>query len=146
MCSYCGCRAIPEIGVLMTEHETIVNAAGEVARAVASDAGPAVRELRLARLREVLAAHVDREEGGLFAELRHDPEFGPQVAALCDEHDDIDALADDVGRGELAALGRLVELLYRHIDKEDNGLFPAVAVAVDGDTWAAVEARVTAAR
>lgn len=146
MCSYCGCREIPEIGALMTEHEAIVNAAGDVARAVASDAGPAVRARLLATLRAVLAAHVDREEGGLFAELRHDPEFGSQVAGLCDEHDEIDALADEFGRGELEALGRLIELLYRHIDKEDNGLFPAVAVAVDAETWAAVEARVTAGR
>lgn len=141
MCSYCGCRELPEIGVLMTEHEQIINAAGSLAREVAAGRGEAAWRPRLRELVEVLAAHVGREESGLFAELRDDPEFGPQVAGLCDEHDDIDALAAAVDEGDLSAVGRLVDLLYRHIDKEDNGLFPAVAVAVDGEVWDAVDTR-----
>jgi hemerythrin-like domain-containing protein len=144
MCSYCGCRALPEIGVLMGEHEQIINAAGALARAVAAGSGPTAWRPRLHELVRALESHVEREEGGLFAELRGDPEFGLQVAGLCDEHDDLDALTAAVDKGDLAAVGRLVDLLYRHIGKEDNGLFPAVAVAVDADTWAAVEARVAA--
>lgn len=29
-------------------------------------------------------------------------------------------------------------ILGRHIDKEDNGLFPAAIIALDGDDWECV--------
>ncbi len=139
MCSYCGCRDTPEIGVLMTQHEGLVNDAGELLRRIDSgtDAARAIEHLAVD-----LAAHVQREEGGLFAELRTDPEFAATVAGLCDEHDEIDELVRRVRDGEKTVAERLVDLLRRHIDREDNGLFPAVAVAVGGERWAAVAARV----
>lgn len=139
MCSYCGCRETPEIGVLMTQHEGLVNDSGELLRHIAAGTDvPAA----LDRLAAALTAHVLREEGGLFTELRDDPEFAPTVAGLCDEHDQIDELVQRVRDGETAAAGPLVDLLRRHMDEEDNGLFPAVAVAIGGERWAAVAARV----
>lgn len=140
MCSYCGCRETPEIGVLMTQHEGLVNDAGTLLRHIESGTGVAAA---LEQLAAALAAHVQREEGGLFTELRGDPEFASTVAGLCDEHDEIDELVRRVGDGDLGAAGPLVDLLRRHIDEEDNGLFPAVAVAVGGERWAAVAARVS---
>lgn len=147
MCSYCGCRETPEIGVLMTQHEGLVNDAGELLRRLAAgnSSGNSSGNGAAAALEQLaasLAAHVQREEGGLFAELRADPEFAATVAGLCDEHDEIDELVSRVRDGESAAAAPLVDLLRRHIDEEDNGLFPAVAVAVDGERWAAVAARV----
>lgn len=35
----------------------------------------------------------------------------------------------------------LENLLRRHIDKEENGIFPAAAVALDGAAWDRIEAR-----
>ncbi len=141
MCSYCGCRETPEIGLLMDQHEQIVNDVGALLRAHRSGAGTAQAFVVLS---EHLAAHLAREETGLFAELRTDPEFATHIARLCDEHDDIEVLLSRVRDGEGDAVAALVDLLYRHIDKEDNGLFPAVAVAVDGSTWDAVAAHVSA--
>ncbi len=144
MCSYCGCRATPEIDALMTQHEGIVNAAGELARSVSAGAdGPVVAQ-RLDAVAEILAAHVLREETGLFAGVRDTAEFGPHVAHLCDEHDEIDALVAAVRDGDQAAVEPLVDLLRDHIDREDNGLFPAVAIALDGAAWAGVAQRVAA--
>lgn len=139
MCSYCGCRETPEIGVLMTQHEGLVNDSGELLRRIHGGADVAAA---LEQLAAALATHVLREEGGLFTELRDDPEFAETVAGLCDEHDRIDELVQRVRDGETAAAEPLVDLLRRHMDEEDNGLFPAVAVAVGGERWAAVAARV----
>jgi hypothetical protein len=134
VCGYCGCRAITVIGELSAEHDALVNASGVLQRAAAGGdvaaAGAAATVLG-----DLLAPHTAREELGLFAELRRDEEFTDHVDSLCDEHDDLDALLAAVAGGDLTRVPVLVDLLRRHIDHEENGLFPAAAVGLDGPAW-----------
>ncbi len=141
MCSYCGCRALPEIAALNEQHEQIVNASGDLRRAAAAGAdlaGP------LADLVRVLQAHLQREERGLFTELRHDDQVRPHIDELCDEHDDLQAMLAEIDPRPGADHGTvetLARALRRHIDREENGLFPMAAISMDSAGWDAIEAR-----
>lgn len=134
MCSYCGCRSISVIGRLSEEHEHIVNHLGELRRACATAEQGAV-----AQALDALAAHLDphtqSEERGLFHVLRRSPEFTDHVDTLHAEHVGIDALVGELRAGDLGVIDELVDALYDHIDKEENGLFPAAAVELDGPDW-----------
>ena len=134
MCSYCGCRSIALIARFSTEHDAIVNAAGVLRRAI--DSG----DLRgvpgaAADLTGLLERHTRDEERTLFAEMAEDPEFSEHIAHLSGEHREIEAQLALLGTGDVAAVHRLNDLLRNHIDKEENGLFPAAAIALDGAAW-----------
>lgn len=140
MCSYCGCESIEAIGRFMGEHAEIVNRLGELRRATATG-DAAARERAADRLAELLDPHTHAEEVGLFHVLREDPEFTEVVDRLCGEHDGIDALLAAVRAGEVDQMPDLELALRAHIDHEDNGLFPAAAVALaGGDGWERVHA------
>lgn len=141
MCSYCGCRATTVIGRLSDQHDAIVDAVGAMRRTAASGDGAQTR-VRVAVLAELLERHTADEERGLFAELRTDPEFATHVDALCREHEEIAALLAAVAGGDLDRVEPLERLLRRHIDREDNGLFPAAVIALDGPAWERVVAAV----
>jgi hypothetical protein len=64
-----------------------------------------------------------------------DPEFSEHIARLSDEHREIEVQLALLGTGDVAAVHRLNDLLRDHIDKEENGLFPAAAIALDGAAW-----------
>lgn len=134
MCSYCGCRDIELIGRLSNEHDQIVNATTALRVAAAEQDVPGVAQAcgTLARL---LDPHVRLEERGLFAELRQQEEFTAHVDALCGEHRDIDGELDAIAAGDLARVTGFIRLLRDHISKEENGLFPAAAIALDGEQW-----------
>lgn len=134
MCSYCGCRAITMIGRLSTEHVAIINATGALRR-VALDGDGAGAAAAVEELAALLDPHTRGEEQGLFAELRLDEDFAGHVDALCAEHREIDARLAKVANGDHAEVQELENLLRRHIDKEENGIFPAAAVALDGAAW-----------
>jgi hemerythrin-like domain-containing protein len=134
MCSYCGCRAIAMIGRLSTEHVAIINATGALRR-VALDGDGAGAATAVEVLAALLDPHTRGEEQGLFAELRLDEDFAGHVEALCAEHREIDARLAKVAAGDHAEVQELENLLRRHIDKEENGIFPAAAVALDGAAW-----------
>ena len=134
MCSYCGCRAITMIGRLSTEHVAIINATGALRR-VALDGDNAGAAIAVEELAALLDPHTRGEEQGLFAELRLDEDFADHVDALCAEHREIDARLARVADGDHAEVQELENLLRRHIDKEENGIFPAAAVALDGAAW-----------
>ncbi|MDV3296604.1 MAG: hemerythrin domain-containing protein [Brachybacterium paraconglomeratum] len=140
MCSYCGCRSLTVIGRLSEEHEHIVNHLGELREACATaDQGAVAQAL------DALVAHLDphtsSEERGLFHVLRRDPEFTEHVDSLHEEHVGIDALVEELRAGDLDVIDELVDALYEHIDKEENGLFPAAAIALDGPDWEEVVSR-----
>ena len=140
VCSYCGCRAITVIGRFSAEHEAIVNATGVLRRA--AQVGDLAATQTAARvLAELLDPHTRSEERSLFAELREDPEFTDHVDMLCGEHREINAQLAIVAEGDLTGMVVLETLLRRHIDKEENGLFPAAAIALDGPAWERVVAR-----
>ena len=44
--------------------------------------------------------------------------------------------------GDFEAAATLDTLMRHHIDREENGMFPAAAIALDGETWISIDARV----
>lgn len=134
MCSYCGCRSNTEIARYTWEHEAILDTMGEVRRASAA-ADTARMQERVRVLADQLAPHTRREERSLFAEMRKEEEFRAHIEGLCAEHEGLDELLERVANGDHAAVEVLYEGLWRHIDKEENGLFPAAIIAIDGPTW-----------
>ena len=144
MCSYCGCENIEVVGRFMREHTEIINASG-VLRA-ACDAGSqdaiAAAAAEVARL---FAPHSAAEEAGIFTVMAEDPEFTDYVIRLCSEHEQLNAhlativaAADDANRH--AAYEEFEHHLRGHIDREDNSLVPAAAVAFAGPEWERVAA------
>jgi hemerythrin-like domain-containing protein len=140
VCSYCGCRSLTVIGRYSDEHEAIINATGDLRRTAARGDLTATQSAVSALARQ-LDPHTRSEERALFAELRLDPEFTDHIDRLCAEHSEITARLASVANGDLAGVEALENLLRRHIDKEENGLFPAAAIALDGPAWERVVAR-----
>lgn len=140
MCSYCGCRSITLIARYSAEHDAIINATGVMRRAAATGDKQATRAVAN-HLATLLDPHVLSEERSLFSQLRLDPEFTEHIEQLCSEHHSIAAGLTRVADGDLASALALETLLRRHIDKEENGLFPAAAIALDGPAWEQVVAR-----
>lgn len=135
MCSYCGCDSIESIGRFMEEHGKIINRLGELRRATESG-GTGAREQAADHLAALLDPHTRAEEVGLFHVLREDPEFTEHIDRLCGEHTGIDELLAAVRAGDAARMPDLELALRAHIDHEDNGLFPAAAIALaGGDGW-----------
>jgi hemerythrin-like domain-containing protein len=145
MCGYCGCDSISVVGRFMTEHTAIVNASGTLRQAAATGDQAAVRAA-VDALGDLLHPHTHAEESGLFAVLREQEEFTDHVDQLCGEHDDLDAMLAAVRAGDLGGVEVFVDALRRHIDREDNGLFPASAVSLSGPDWERVLAQTPEAR
>lgn len=139
MCSYCGCDSIEVIGRFMSEHVEIINATGELRSAVASG-DPIALEAARAVVAGLLWPHTVAEEAGLFTVMARDEVYADHIATLCGEHVTLDSLLAAVVPGDVAAMTRFDDALRDHIDKEDNGLFPAAAIALDGDDWVEVHA------
>ncbi len=87
----------------------------------------------------MIAAHNKLEEDGLFNALDRDLEFADSLAKLRSEHSQIDELVQRVVLGEVAAIGELEVTLRNNISNEENGLFPASAVTLDGPVWDEIE-------
>ncbi len=80
MCEYCGCKGVAPIGELMEEHVALLDEAERVRVALASgdrdgaldaaigglDAAAPDFEQRLTQLFDELAAHIEREDLGIF--------------------------------------------------------------------------------
>lgn len=139
MCSYCGCESIGIIGTFMAEHVELVNATTALRLASTHHdliaAAPAA-----ARLAALLTPHAHREEVGLFRVLSRQDEFAGEIAALCAEHVTLDALLARIIDGDLTAAEPLIDALRDHIHREENGLFPASAIALSGSDWDEVDA------
>ncbi|MFW5470983.1 hemerythrin domain-containing protein [Knoellia sp. CPCC 206435] len=139
MCSYCGCQAIEILGRFTAEHEDIVNALGDLRRTVASMDDAAV-EVSARTLAGLLDPHTASEERSLFTELRRDGEFTDEVDQLCGEHDGLGDQLTAIASGRHELMPEFEVALRRHIDREENGLFPAAAIALDGEAWDRVHA------
>lgn len=140
MCSYCGCQSIGPIGRFMAEHVDIINATGDLRRACQAGDAAEVR-LRASAVAALLAPHTGAEEVGLFAVMTEQEEFTEHIHTLCGEHTSLDALLARVAGGEVDGITAFEHALRQHIDKEDNGLFPAAAIALSGDDWERVVAQ-----
>jgi Hemerythrin HHE cation binding domain len=132
VCEYCGCQAVPAIGDLTGEHDLVVDLIGEVrtAHAAADGAGMAA----LARqITAVLGPHTEVEERGLFPALA--AEFPDHITALGEAA--TGAPADPAWPGRLLDA---VNLLRRHILKEQDGVFPAALASLATADWEAIDA------
>ncbi len=139
MCSYCGCDSIDVIGRFMGEHVEIVNAAGDLRRAC--EAGDrTVARRAVDALAALLHPHTRAEEVGLFAVLAEDVEFAEHVHRLCDEHVVLDGMLERLGDGEHDLFPTFERALRDHIQREEDGLFPAAAIAFAGPEWGRVTA------
>ena len=138
MCSYCGCQSITVIGLLTTQHEEIINKLGLVRRAAEGGDIPLTQSLAL-ELTSLLNPHVVLEENGLFAALMSVDEFVEPLAKLTFEHREIDELVERLVNGDLSDIDNLDTLLRNHISNEENGIFPAAAVTLDGNVWDQME-------
>ena len=136
MCSYCGCADLEVIGRFMAEHEHIVNHLGELRRSIDDEPG---RRAAVEALAAHLDPHVAAEEAGLFTVMARDELFTNHITGLCDEHHELDDLLARIGGGEVDLFPRFEQLLREHIDREDNGLFPAAAIHLGGPEWDEVD-------
>jgi iron-sulfur cluster repair protein YtfE (RIC family) len=143
VCNYCGCRAIEPVARLTADHERIQNLSGDVRRAVSRDDHATAAAL-LRELHDVLTVHDAVEELAVYPAMARHSEYADAIGTMFDEHDDLDdvlrtalstAQAADPAAADwtevLAALGALVE----HIQREEYGLFPAAAIALDPEEW-----------
>jgi len=132
MCEYCGCRSVPLIGRFADEHDEIVNLCGDLKRAI--ERGEGVAEAAKA-LDALLFPHTEAEEVGLFSEMRADSAYEATVESLCAEHQQLDDQLTRIAAGAHEEYAAFEHALRRHIDHEENGLFPAAVVSLDGDQW-----------
>ena len=136
MCSYCGCRAFPLVARLTAEHFEIAETAGSLRRAIR--AGEQVAAVELVReLVGLLVPHTTTEERGLFAELRAEGSLAEEVDRLCAEHADIHGVLGhvDVQAPDWPTVLAALDRLFRHIDNEEHGLFPAAVIALPFPAW-----------
>ncbi|MCG7322991.1 MULTISPECIES: hemerythrin domain-containing protein [Arsenicicoccus] len=134
MCSYCGCKDIELIGRYMEEHDQLINELGVLRRACDQQDLAAV-QAACQHLAGLMQPHFDSEERSLFAVLREDEDFTEHVDDLCSEHEDLWVLFDAVKAGDFGGYKAFEDRLRVHMDREDNGLFPAAAVSLDGPSW-----------
>lgn len=136
MCEYCGCQTIPAIADLTREHEQIRDLAREAI--VGADEAATVGAVR--RLLTVLRPHTRVEEEGLFPAMRR--EFAGHVRALTGEHREVQDLlgAFLADPGERRPLQQAVGLLFEHILREQDGLFPASLAMLSAADWDRVDA------
>jgi iron-sulfur cluster repair protein YtfE (RIC family) len=146
MCDHCGCRDLTPVARLMDEHDRLRELSGHIRAHLAAGDTHGART-HLDELLVVLAPHVAKEEGALFPMLQRSEELAGHVtvlegehAALYDDVDDLDVLADDASAGAWAeGVLRLLHDLDEHMYKEDFGLFPAAIATLDGADWDAME-------
>jgi len=134
VCGYCGCESVEVIGRFMREHVDIINATGDLRRSAEAD-DPARVRAAATTLRGLLDPHTVAEETGLFAVLAEDLEFTDHVHGLCGEHLTLGQLLDRIEAGSHDLFPDFEQLLRAHIDREENGLFPAAAIAFAGPEW-----------
>lgn len=143
MCEYCGCQEVASIGELTREHDAVVDLIGEAR--TAHHAGDLPELARTARaIAEILVPHTAVEERGLFPALADD--FPEQIAELEAEHRVIEAVLGQAGPAAPADPGwpeklmGALDVLRRHILKEQDGVFPAALANLSTEQWEAVEA------
>ena len=138
MCNYCGCREIPMIAKLNAEHDAIVNST--YALQVASREHNVESAKTAGKiLAELLHPHTHREQVGLFAEMNKDELFTEHIASLCAEHDELDDELELIAAGDMTRITAMITLLNNHIDREENGLFPAALAYLDDTQWDTIQ-------
>lgn len=137
VCDYCGCREVPAVRDLMSEHRRLQDEADHLRRTLAAGDRAEVAS-RWDSFVSHLARHVAREENGIFAALRKQGDYAEEVDDLEDEHRWLDAAVaglDPDSPGLDADLARLFDGLAAHIQREDLGVFPVSVVTLGAEGW-----------
>lgn len=125
------------IAELMDEHFALLEIAGNIGRDLAAGERCAV-EGGLLELERRLNEHVDREERGIFAALKAQGDFLDAVVDLESEHVAFAAEVEDLSPQAAnfrERVGRLLEELSDHIDKENLGIFPVAVTTLGASDW-----------
>jgi iron-sulfur cluster repair protein YtfE (RIC family) len=143
MCHYCGCREMPLIRDYVAEHERATDLGDTAVRAI--DHGDLDKARRsLVQMAVELASHWDGEENGIFRAMQTDPLYAAYIAPLVVEHRqlaDLLATVDVADPEDQQRIRIAVFELREHIQKEEDGLFPASLTAMSGADWdASIEA------
>jgi hypothetical protein len=141
MCEYCGCDAIPAIAELTAEHDAIREVAWSARKAASAGDRPAAR-VAVACVVALLEPHTRIEEIGLFPALAG--EFGQHTESLVAEHRALETgFAEICGsrpeRGWEKRLTRTLDILFEHILREQDGLFPAALSVLTPEQWDAID-------
>jgi len=142
MREYRGCRDVPAIGELTREHERVVDLIAQV-RTAHRDGDMERMACLSHRIAEMLVAHTQVEERGLFPPLEAD--FPDQMAELGREHRSIAAVLEEscaVASWDSAWAARLLgalDLVRWHILKEQDGVFPAALAVLRTADWEATD-------
>lgn len=134
MCDYCGCRRSGPTAELAAEHVRLLEL-GDVLHAAlhgGTDASGVFAEFV-----RLLQMHAAKEEVGLFVHARSSTPLGPQIDALCSEHDDLHRWLGEGPAG--ARVPDALRLLATHIDDEEYDLFPHIVHALDPEQWDEIE-------
>lgn len=137
MCHYCGCRQIPLIIDYISEHDEARGLGADLLEAMDQRDRPRARAL-LAEMADSLRRHWRGEEDGLFAVMKDNDEYADYIGNLVLEHRQLDALlasADLEDPSDEERVRAAIEDLAQHIRKEEDGLFPAALIALDGADW-----------
>ncbi len=135
MCSYCGCEAEAVIAGLMAEHARLAELSRLLRQALA-DGDAELAATSCAEMAALFAAHVAKEEQGLFAELALDPIATGAVAELEAEHRQLDAaLAAGPAQQGTDGLIDTLDLLAAHADREDTDVFPVALQVLPNGAW-----------
>lgn len=134
MCSYCGCRSIALVGKLMDDHEFVTNMFTEMrASAQARDADRLRHAAQV--FKDEFVPHGELEERTIFVEMRADEAFTEAIDQLIVDHRELTQWLDRLIGGDFDLYHRFENRMRDHMDREDNGLFPASAIMIDGPTW-----------
>jgi hemerythrin-like domain-containing protein len=137
MCDYCGCRAVPVIDELGSEHETLLRLAGETRRALGSGDDERARAL-LAELLDLHAEHSAVEEASILTAMA--PELGEVVDRLVQEHRDAPTTVAELDGADWPAPAvQFLDDLADHISREEYDLFPAALLVIGLGDWDDVE-------
>ncbi len=143
MCEYCGCQSVAAIDDLTHEHDLVVNLISDV-RGAHTAADIALMAQLARRLAAILDPHTQVEEQGLFPALAGD--FPDHIAVLEAEHRRIEAVLGEAAAAtptDPAWPRRLLDalnLLRRHILKEQDGVFPAALASLSPAEWDSIDA------
>jgi hemerythrin-like domain-containing protein len=143
MCEHCGCRGVEPIAELMDEHLVLLDLAGVVRRALAEGAR-ADAVSALAELEHLLGHHVGREERGIFRALKDQGDFVEEVDQLEAEHVAFDSELTGLGGLDVGAadfelrVGRMLDVLSEHVERENLGIFPVAVVTLGASGWETV--------
>ena len=126
------------IAKLNAEHDAIVNSTYALQVAFRDQDAESAKTAGKV-LAELLHPHTHREQVGLFAEMKKDELFTEHIASLCAEHDELDAELELIAAGDLTRITTMITLLNNHIDREENGLFPAALAYLDDSQWDTIQ-------